>query len=247
MDVAPIDGVTQLPKHLYSRVLYANPVCFLTVHDPSASVRKHRCNVMTISWLTAVNNRGGVFLSMNSKRHTASFLSRGCEYICLSVATKGHEDLLISIGGCTGAEVDKFELLSIPTCRPGCWSECVKSENETCGEGSETLSRKRIKVQKQKSVKQLAKEELERARDAAVAIDGPTAAHVLLKITKVLPEDDGHLSVFATISGAWVRNEYWKSPDGKKVFAPATSNAPPTLSFCGSKVFCEKSRIYNNL
>ena len=158
--------------------------------------------------------------------------------------TKGHEDLLISIGGCTGAEVDNLNCFQY---RRTVWLlERMRKERKRNMRQGVKHCRESESMQKQKSVKQLAKEELERARDAAVAIDGPTAAHVLLKITKVLPEDDGHLSVFATISGAWVRNEYWKSPDGKKVFAPATSNAPPTLSFCGSKVFCEKSRIYNN-
>jgi flavin reductase (DIM6/NTAB) family NADH-FMN oxidoreductase RutF len=32
---------------------------------------------MTISWLTATNNQGGVFCSVNERRHTAQFLVEG--------------------------------------------------------------------------------------------------------------------------------------------------------------------------
>lgn len=60
-------GIVVVPKHLLSRLLYTNPVCLLTSHDPAT----RRRNVMTISWLTAINNQGGFICSMNAKRATA--------------------------------------------------------------------------------------------------------------------------------------------------------------------------------
>lgn len=39
-----------VPKHLFSRLLYPNPVCLLTTKTPQAS------NVMTITWVTCLNN-----------------------------------------------------------------------------------------------------------------------------------------------------------------------------------------------
>ena len=38
--------------HLFSRLLYANPVCMLTCCSDDGTV----CTLMTISWITAINN-----------------------------------------------------------------------------------------------------------------------------------------------------------------------------------------------
>jgi hypothetical protein len=40
-------------RGMLSRVLYANPVCLLTTRDPETERR----NVMTITWLTTINNQ----------------------------------------------------------------------------------------------------------------------------------------------------------------------------------------------
>ena len=42
--------IIKVPKHLTSRLLYSNPVCLLTTKTTEAS------NVMTITWLTCLNN-----------------------------------------------------------------------------------------------------------------------------------------------------------------------------------------------
>ena len=43
-----------VPKHLVARLLYTNPVCFLSTATETGR------NVMTISWLTALSNHVGV-------------------------------------------------------------------------------------------------------------------------------------------------------------------------------------------
>jgi hypothetical protein len=45
------DEVLVTAQNLLSRFLYPNPVCLLTSRDDESSV-----NVMTISWLTPINN-----------------------------------------------------------------------------------------------------------------------------------------------------------------------------------------------
>jgi flavin reductase (DIM6/NTAB) family NADH-FMN oxidoreductase RutF len=87
---------------LFSRVLYANPVCLLT------SFPAHRLNCMTISWLTPSNNKGGVILSMNRKRHTCLAMSPDAHFT-LSVPVAGMEAVVLAIGGVSGADVDKFD------------------------------------------------------------------------------------------------------------------------------------------
>ena len=56
------------PK-MRSRILYTNPVCLLT--SSSRNEDAWRKNVMTISWLTPINNAGEFVFSMNAKRYSA--------------------------------------------------------------------------------------------------------------------------------------------------------------------------------
>ena len=61
----------ELPPHHFSRLLYPNPVCLLTTYDPAtrernvqlivpADIKPHKLmsfqQVMTITWLTPINN-----------------------------------------------------------------------------------------------------------------------------------------------------------------------------------------------
>ena len=43
-----------VPKHLRSRLLYNNPVCLLTTKTQVTS------NIMTITWITCLNNHVGL-------------------------------------------------------------------------------------------------------------------------------------------------------------------------------------------
>ncbi|RHY58482.1 hypothetical protein DYB38_000499 [Aphanomyces astaci] len=44
--------VVHVERNMLSRLLYPNPVCLLSVADPSSNTR----NVMTVTWLTPINN-----------------------------------------------------------------------------------------------------------------------------------------------------------------------------------------------
>jgi hypothetical protein len=124
-----------VPPHLASRLLYANPVCFLAVPFPP-SVRLEAegavgtaagatkgptcasCNLMTISWLTATDNHGNFFMSMNHRRASSDFLrdlDPASRIFTLSVACGGCEDMLLAVGTAsarrhTGASDDDVTL-----------------------------------------------------------------------------------------------------------------------------------------
>ena len=115
-----VDAVVLSDAHL-SRPLYANPVCFLSTWAVG------RRNLMTISWVSPLDNDGHFTLSMNARRHSARLLAANPVF-CLSVACAGLENLLLRVGGCTGARLpDKASTLGVPLCQPG-WAPLVSGE-----------------------------------------------------------------------------------------------------------------------
>ena len=99
-------------KQMLSRLLYPNPVCMLSTPAHAATGGP---NVMTISWLTPLNNFGLVLLSVNAKRHTAAKL-RGCPDFVLNIPAHGLEETVLAIGKHSGAQGDKFAKLGIEVC-----------------------------------------------------------------------------------------------------------------------------------
>eukprot|EP01063_Lacrimia_lanifica_P037622 TRINITY_DN7783_c0_g1_i1.p2 TRINITY_DN7783_c0_g1~~TRINITY_DN7783_c0_g1_i1.p2 ORF type:complete len:251 (+),score=82.33 TRINITY_DN7783_c0_g1_i1:101-853(+) len=134
VDVPPVpDGVggkafgdaVRVSERLRSRVLYANPVCLLCTRGRGEGAR---ANVMTISWLTCINNNGVFFMSMNEHRASAGnvYDAEGDAYFAdaefvLNVPVQGAEALLRRVGGETGKEVDKFGTLGLKRTAPGAW------------------------------------------------------------------------------------------------------------------------------
>jgi len=110
-DEAPVPaGFTRLTdRKMHSRLLYTNPVCMLTTVVPPAlrSVEGQRWNVMTISWLTATNNDGGLCLSINRRRFSAECLLAQGQF-CLSVPPATLQQTVLALGKCSGRRVDKF-------------------------------------------------------------------------------------------------------------------------------------------
>ena len=103
-----------------SRILYPNPVCFLSTWMPE---RRDVSNLMTISWLAPLDNDGHFLLSMNQRRFSARLLAAN-PILVLSTAVAGLEQQLLRVGGCSGERVtDKAGVLGIPLVRPG-WHPC---------------------------------------------------------------------------------------------------------------------------
>jgi len=115
-------------KKDFSRLLYTNPVCFLSLapcprtndESSAAIVSTHQINrnVMVLSWLTATNNSGRFMFSLNKWRHSASTLvptdsgtgrpKTGVEFV-LSVPVKGMEQLVLNVGSTSGKWGSKFQ------------------------------------------------------------------------------------------------------------------------------------------
>lgn len=119
------DSMVQIKGNMMCRLLYPNPVCLLTVYDRT----KHRANVMTITWLTPVDNNGVFVCSINKRRYTAGLLNLSSIFV-LNIPTRDMEDTIIGIGSCSGRETDKFQKFSLEICCPG-WSK-ICSPNTTC-------------------------------------------------------------------------------------------------------------------
>lgn len=124
-DDATFSPVQLAPPHL-SRPLYPNPVCFLATWQPGS----RRRNLMTISWVTAIDNDGRFFASMNQRRHSSTLLMAH-PYLVLSIACAGLETLLKRVGGCSGARADKTTAFDVPICRPG-WVALGDQDREGC-------------------------------------------------------------------------------------------------------------------
>jgi hypothetical protein len=106
--------------------------------DDDKSIRR---NVMTISWLTPIDNYGNFICSINKKRHTSELITETRKFV-LNVPVHGQESLIVSIGSCSGRHGDKFDLLDLSTTVPGSGiglgngkSECIRDSTNRCSVG----------------------------------------------------------------------------------------------------------------
>lgn len=162
----------------------------------------------------------------------------------LNVPVRGMEELVLAIGGCSGATVDKFAELGIAPCAPGGGntslldppSSSESSSDATLAAESDAQDDVGIGPPANAKKQKLSRQELARlaVADAAkkcIAIRG-CAAHVICRVESA-QEDDGHWTLRCSQLAAWSLAEYW---DGKN-FIPKTESAEPFLTFLGSKTF----------
>ncbi|KAL3669465.1 hypothetical protein V7S43_005857 [Phytophthora oleae] len=207
-------------KGMLSRLLYPNPVCLLSVCSGDGSAR----SLMTITWLTAINNQGGFICSMNATRHTANFMNQSGAIFVLNVPVRGMEELVLSIGGSTGANVDKFEEFNVTVCAPG--------GGEIEPVATDSIESK-VRTKKPKlSKKELTRLEIASAVAQSIALRD-CIAHLLCRVETVT-EDDGHLLLRCTQLAGWTRRAYW---DGRNFMPQDGTSAEPYLTFLGSKMF----------
>lgn len=221
----------------FSRLLYTNPVCFLSTVSQDGGKR----NVMAISWLTATSNEGTFMCSMNRRRHSASVILSGVTEFVLSVPVQGMETLVLDVGGISGQWGSKF-----PEDHAG--QELPK---ELQASGEETSKRK-AKKRRKLVMSAMGIPALETvpfgsqtpkgddrngapSQTNAFAIRG-TVAHLKCTIYKLLQDaiDENHLLILARVTAACVHPSYWDS--SKNGFRPE-KDAPPYLTFFGSQEF----------
>lgn len=214
------------PKQ-FSRLLYTNPVCFLSTCDNEGPT-----NVMVLSWLTATNNEGRFMFSLNRRRHTASLLSKDCDFE-LSVPTLGMEDLVLNVGNTSGRWGSKFMTNKSKPME----QQLEKSENAH-EVPNVPLSNRQKKKQARRTpgVKGLDVMPFGNHDGSAFVIAG-TVAHLQCKAYNIIQEsliDDNHLLILAEVTRAYVKPSYWCSD--KNLFRP-TAKVPPYLTFFGSQTF----------
>ena len=118
------DGVCEVKPAQWSRLLYTNPVCILSSCNESM-----QRNLMTISWLTPLDNQGRMICSINKRRHSANGILHHKTFV-LNVPTANLAETLLDIGACSGESVDKVERFSealggycLPGWKPMSWPE----------------------------------------------------------------------------------------------------------------------------
>ena len=237
-----VEGVVQIAAPHLSRPLYPNPVCFLSTWHPG----RRGANLMTISWLTPIDNEGVFFCSMNQRRHSAALLAAH-PFFVLSVACAGLETLLLRVGGCSGARVaDKPTALGVPLCRPG-WcvdagaevepvSPLPADEEAADGDGCEDGGGAEgggwpSEGDLEMPAAPPCGDELDRALAGAVAV-APCVAHIVARVRHVRGAH-GHFLLTAETLAAYARAEYWSG----KTLERQRSDLPPILSFVGSQRF----------
>ena len=99
----------ELQKNLATRLLYTNPVVLLSV-DREA--------IMTLTWITAMNNHGGFVVSINNRRHTRGHVMEKRRF-CLGIPTSDMRSTVLAVGGCSGRDGNKFDALGLETVQVG--------------------------------------------------------------------------------------------------------------------------------
>ncbi|ORY48202.1 hypothetical protein BCR33DRAFT_60780 [Rhizoclosmatium globosum] len=240
----------KVEKHMLSRLLYANPVCLLTSSNSS-----HR-NVMTISWLTAIDNNGHFTCSMNANRYSATMLESqssegqqglvGSRFV-LNVPSAEMQETVLAVGGCSGRVADKFQALDLEAniCLPG-GSPAPATFPWTLSAQEETLTPVAMHPQRKKQ-KQKQDDAEVYVEQRLIALDS-CVAHLVCRVEECL-ERYGHLLLICVIESGWVKEGYWNG----KQFGPneaggndVVTELPAYLSFLGTQQFATINPISTN-
>lgn len=175
------DKIELKDKQMMSRLLYSNPVCLLSTRLRPSPTAQPSDNIMVVSWLTCIDNRANVFLSINEKRHSARIFCQPADIwkpvsFVLSVPTASMKDAILNVGSCHGDQVEKFDTIAgITKCGVG-WSSIGSCDEEM---------------------------------STSVPAIQQCVGHLKLEVPKRPDNVGGHWRVFAAITSAFVKTAYW--------------------------------------
>ena len=224
-----VDAVRLTDSKHISRLLYPNPVCFLTTWDGARDpAESSAVSVMTISWLTALDNDGHFLLSLNQRRHTASLLAARRGILCLSIAAAGLEPMLTRVGSCSGREfADKPKACGVPLCAAG-WGRAEADDG-----GDTWTEADGATWPEEGEVTMASWTEAEGAHAAARAVAvAPCVAHIVGRVEHATAVH-GHFVLRCAALRAHVRSDYWSGA----TLGPRAPDLPPILTFLGSRTF----------
>jgi flavin reductase (DIM6/NTAB) family NADH-FMN oxidoreductase RutF len=240
-------------KKEFSRLLYPNPVCFLCTPScgyPGEEEDYHE-NVMTISWLTAINNEGCFVMSLNRRRATARYfknhhhnLDTGHEF-CLCVPIAGMESLVLAVGRTSQRFASKF-----PKVEKDSPSKTKNNKNNTAPNAGGVVPHMSKRQRKRLEQIQCAENGIPGlirvpfgnggvvTNTRLFCIEG-TVAHMHCRTYRIVDENvdtqqDTHCIIYAQVMNAVCRSSHWNSH--KKVFCSAHGENP-ILTFLGSQTF----------
>ena len=217
------------PK-LRSRLLYPNPVCLLTTWSVEGGAWKK--NVMTLSWLTCMNNAADVLFSLNAKRFSADAVVSGRDF-GLSVPTADLAKVVLAVGGRSGRRGDKFAdgavagLAAVTPDRdeatPKNGFAALMDDDSEDSDGSDGGGAAGVDASRP---------------PPCFYVEG-AVARLRCRVTQRLDGGDpDHHVLVARVEEAAVREEYC---DGK-TFAPTDDDMSPYLTFLGSQTFGHVAR-----
>ena len=228
-----VSAFIPVPKNLTTRCLYGNPVCSLITANDAAQEGGH--NVMTISWLTAIDNHGLFFLSLNAKRHSARNVLRERAFT-LSVYSEAQRSTALACGAShgTGVEGGKLAAIGVPLLAPGGGDAGAAGGLPVLAHSPAHLQCSLLSVLA--PVQEAALEET--GKGACAGGNGGRGGGA--DAGAAPPTLQGHLALLCRVDAAWVMEGYWSSG---KILSPTQPGLPRLLSFLGSGIFAAQQTL----
>lgn len=242
----------------FSRLLYPNPVCFLCTPSDISSHYYYQDNVMTCSWLTAMNNDGTLVMSINRHRHSAHYMKEVGQEFCLCVPVAGMESLVLAVGATSGKFGSKFLEANDANSSSNIGVDDNHHHHHHHQKEDSPAANQDSTVKSHLSKRQKKRQEREALRNGipglvALPFDGShneiepsskrlfyiqgTVARMRCQIVMVNQNDEidnGHYIIFARVLDAYCHSGYWD--ESKKLFC-AKEAQRPFLTFFGSQTF----------
>lgn len=278
--------LVSLDEESFSRLLYPNPVCFLTTLNPEENGRGQEVNagehllwncmprlddyflsshvirnlitglnVMTLSWLTPVNNYGGFAFAIHKTRYSSVNLMAGKKFT-LSVPTAHSRELVLAVGRVSGKVAKKFDG-SIPNLKAGDFGQLGMASTK----GGQSSSGRRVNAFDALMDSDIEDDEVEEnlnstptkkdsnalTANSSVAhhsfpspIDGTVAHMHCTMLSFSDAADAGTYLVIAKINKASVHKDYW-SHNGKCFVTARAHPTDPTIPLLGESLNSEIS------
>jgi flavin reductase (DIM6/NTAB) family NADH-FMN oxidoreductase RutF len=248
-----------------SRILYCNPVCFLSTMLPPPSSACPTFNVMALSWLAPANSHGGFVFCIKKSRASFAAILPGAVF-GLSVATSEQAQLLLLVGSSSARQGSKLQRVPhITRCLFANAKAAAASAAAAAVPGNKR-SRNAFAALAADSDEADDGSEQQPPLPADLALDplffiSSSCAHVTCEVVRVTDAADaGHALVVAQVqlcvettepilrcklpqilsqvTRAAVHPAYWRE-NGKVFGVPTGSAHPPPLSFVGSQRFAQ--------
>jgi flavin reductase (DIM6/NTAB) family NADH-FMN oxidoreductase RutF len=231
-----------------SRILYCNPVCFLSTmlaSLPSSSSPAPFFNVMAASWMTPANSHGAFVFCIKKSRASFAAIVPGASF-GLSVATSSQTDLLLQVGASSARAGPKPQRIPhLTRCRfANAAATSVAAAAAAAGNKRSRNSFAALACDSDGDDYSI--QQQQHAAAEPLFFIASTCAHIAAEVIRVDDAADaGHALVVAQVTKAAVHPAYWRC-EGRVFGVPAGCAHPPPLSFVGSQKFAQVARDFRH-